>query len=197
MKIIPLLALPLFLLGSCSDGDSSSDSASTPAFLPFSQRLAQDSMRDPNALAADAEGVWRPQSNKRSPMESQRQSPFFKGEVERPVYQAGDYAKKSFWGNKEYKPPAYAGNTDGSRFAQTSRLQGQSAGEAGQGYGTDAYATNGYATSGANEAGGTRLGRPGSAYAESRQGNFEQPAMVDWQQQRGLSLGETKGLRGR
>jgi len=198
-NIRSLSFLPALLLASCSDGDSSSQSSANPGFVPFSERIAADQQRGTSALSADASGVWKPENNKRSPMESDRQSPYFKGKFDgKKAYAAGDFDRKSWWGNKEYTPASYAGNTDGSRFATSSRLQGQSAREGtGGDYGTGGFATSGYSTSSAREASGTRLGRPTDAQTENRRQSFTPPAMVDWQQQRSLSLGQTKGLTGR
>jgi len=200
VKNIRLLSLlPALLLACCSDGDSSSQSSANPGFVPFSERIAADQQRGTSALSADANGVWKPENNKRSPMESDRQSPYFKGKYDgKKAYAADDFDRKSWWGNKEYTPAAYAGNTDGSRLATTSRLQGQGAREgAGNDFGTAGFATSGYSTSSARETSGTRIERNNNAYAETRRQSFTPPAMVDWQQQRSLSLGQTKGLTGR
>jgi hypothetical protein len=197
-SIRSLSLLPALLLACCSDGDSSSQSSANPGFVPFSERINADQQRGTSALSADANGVWKPENNKRSSLESERQSPYFKGKYEGKTYAAAEFDKKSWWGNKEYSPPAYAGNTDGSRFASTSRLQGQGAREgAGKEFGTAGYATSGYSTSSAREASGNRIERNSDPYTENRRQSFGPPAMVDWQQQRSLSMGQTKGLTGR
>ena len=81
----------------------------------------------------DSEGKWAPRVNRRSSFETKGESPYFKGEYGKKEYKAGDYAKKSWQGGKSFETKTYQGETDGSRFAKSSRFDGQAAREGSQG----------------------------------------------------------------
>lgn len=185
--------LPLLLAASCAtDSDSS---GSGDGFKSLTQRLEEN-----NGYTQDAAGNWVPRNDKRSSFESQGASGYFnnKSNYNKQTYQAGEYSKKSWWGNKDYGRKSYAGNTDGSRFQKSSRLQGQSAREAGGSADIpDAYQTGGYATSAAREAGNHDIDKPSDAETDIRRRVFPQPAITDWREQRSLTLEQSKGILGR
>jgi len=190
-RSIPLL---LTLLAASCASDSGNSSPAPEAQKPLSQRLNES-----NGYKQDANGNWVPKIDKRSSFESQGESPYFKGEYHGKTYKAGEYAKKSWWGNKDYGRQSYAGDTDGSRFQQKSRLDGQSARET---TGDTAkisgpYQTGNYATSAAQEAGNSRLAKPSDAVTDSRRKVYPQPEIIDWQQQRAITLDQSKGILGR
>jgi hypothetical protein len=189
-SVISLLSLLVF--ASCA-ADSDREQGSGGDFKPLSQRLDQN-----NGFAQDAAGNWVPRDDKRSSYESQGASPYFKGEYSKKNYQAGEYSKKSWWGNKEYGRKSYAGDTDGSRFQKNSRLQGQSARETGGSADIpDAYQTGGYATSAAREAGTRDIAKPSDAETDIRRRVYKQPEIIDWREQRSLTLEQSKGILGR
>ena len=186
-SILCLLAL---LPVSCA---SDSGGAKPEAPKPLSQRINEN-----NGYKQDAEGNWLPQTNKRSSFENEGRSAYFKGDYAKKQFQTTEYSKKSWWGNKDYGHKTYAGNTDGTRFQQSSRLDGQGAREAGKSAGTsDVFATNDYATSAAREAGTTRIDRPSDAETDIRRKAYQAPEIIDWRQQRSLSLEQSKGILGR
>jgi Ni/Co efflux regulator RcnB len=188
-----IFLLPLLLLASCAKDSNSSSTES--GFKPLSQRLDEN-----NGYAQDESGNWAPRSDKRSPYESQGGSRYFdkKSNYNQKAYQAGEYAKKSWWGNKDYGRKAYAGETDGSRFQQGSKFQGRTAREAGGSADIpDAYQTGAYATSAAREAGAGNLDRPSDAETDIRRRVYKQPEIIDWREQRSLTLDQSKGLLGR
>jgi hypothetical protein len=185
--------LPWWLAASCatdSGGDSSGD-----GFKSLSQRLEES-----NGYAQDAAGNWVPRQDKRSSYESQGASPYFNSQSNytQRTYQAGEYSTKSWWGNKDYGRKSYAGDTDGSRFQKSSRQQGQTARETGGSADiADAYQTGAYATSAAREAGTGKIAKPSDAETDIRRRVFPQPAIVDWREQRSLTLEQSKGILGR
>jgi hypothetical protein len=184
--------LPLWLAASCaSDSDSS---ASGNGFVPLSQRLEEN-----NGYAQDASGSWVPRNDKRSSFESQGASPYFNNSnYSKKTYQTGEYSKKSWWGNKDYGRKSYAGETDGSRFQKSSRQQGHSAREAGGSADIpDAYQTGAYATSAAREAGTRKVAKPSDAETDIRRRVYQQPEIIDWREQRSLTLDQSKGILGR
>lgn len=191
-RSIPLL-LTLIAASCASDSGSGSSPAPEPP-KPLSQRL-----NDSNGYQQDANGNWVPKIDKRSSFESQGESHNFKGEYKGKTYKAGEYAKKSWWGNKDYGSQSYAGDTDGSRFQKKSRLDGQSSrettGDAAKISGP--YQTGNYATSAAREAGSSRLAKPSDVETDSRRRVYPQPEIIDWQQQRSITLDQSKGILGR
>jgi len=192
MRFSRSILLPLVWLAASCASDKGSSSAPEPV-KPLSQRLSES-----NGYKQDANGNWVPKTDKRSSFESQGESPYFKGEYGKKDYQTGDYSKKSWWGNKDYGRKSYDGDTDGSSFQKSSRMQGQGAREAGGSADIpDAYQTGGYATSDAREAGRDGLAKPSDAETDIRRRVFKQPAIIDWREQRSLTLEQSKGILGR
>lgn len=186
-----ILWLAIFLTASC--GKDSND-ASTPApRQSLSQRLDEK-----NSYKVDASGNWVPTNNRRSPFESQGDSPYFKGKFEKKEYKSGEYAKKSWWGNKDYGKKTYAGNTDGSKFQQPSRFDGKAAREAGTDSGlSKTYQTDPYATKAAREAGMKGIERKSDAETDVRRRFYQAPEIIDWKEQRSMDLEQSKGILGR
>ena len=193
MKLSSLIALvPIIFLAACS-GPSS-----TPQPAPTRKTLSQR-MDEENGYKKDANGNWKPQTDKRSPFENTGQDPNFAGKnFAKKSYKTGDYAKKSWWGNKQYDRKSYAGNTDASHFQKTSDLQGKGAREAKTLADIpDRYQTDRFATKSAREAGAAAIGKPSNDLIENRRKGFEQPEIIDWRQQRTLSMDQSKGILGR
>lgn len=190
---IPLLIC--LLAASCA---SDKDSASAPAaHKGLSQRLSES-----GGYKADADGNWKPRDNKRSSFESEGASRYSTDNTNnygrKDGYKTGEYAKKSWWGNKNYDSQAYSGNTDGSRFRKDSDLGGKGARESGGAADVpDPYQTGNYATSSAREQSKNRLDKPSDAETNVRRRVFQQPDVIDWREQRTLSLEQSKGILGR
>lgn len=191
----PLLLLPLLLLVSCAS-DSSPDksaAAAAPARKTLSERMNEN-----NGYKQDSEGNWKPQSDRRSPYESQGEAHDAKKNFTKQAYKTGDYTKKSWWGNKDYGRKTYGGNTDGSRFQKSSALQGKGASEANTNADIpDHYQTGSYATSNAREAGGKQIHKGTNTEIDNRRHGYEQPEITDWREQRSLSVDQSKGMLGR
>jgi hypothetical protein len=187
--------LPFLLAASCATDSEPKDDSGGGGFKPLSDRLSEN-----NGYTQDAAGNWVPRQDKRSSYESVGASRYFNNEsnYNQKSYQAGEYAKKSWWGNKDYGRKSYDGDTDGSSFQKSSRMQGQGAREAGGSADIpDAYQTGGYATSDAREAGRDGLAKPSDAETDIRRRVFKQPAIIDWREQRSLTLEQSKGILGR
>lgn len=171
------------------------DSGSTKA---EPHKSLNERLNDSNGYKQDANGNWVPQTDKRSPFENQGKSAYFQGEYDKKAFTTNDYAKKSWWGNKDYGSKEYAGNTDGSRFQKTSRLGEKGAREAGKSAGmTNAYKTNNYATSAAREAGTKPIDKTSDTETDIRRKVYPAPPIIDYQEQRSLSLEQSKGILGR
>lgn len=184
------------LLTSCA-----TDRGDAPAPAESHQTLSQR-LSDTGGYKVDSEGNWKPRNNKRSSFESEGASQFSKSKTAKlngkTDYKTGEFAKKSWWGNKDYGRKAYSGNTDGSRFQKNSRLDGIGARESGGAADLpDPYQTGNYATSSANESSQSNIDRPADAETDERRNVFQQPKIIDWRQQRTLSLDQSKGILGR
>ncbi|MES2659555.1 MAG: hypothetical protein V4689_13130 [Verrucomicrobiota bacterium] len=195
MKPIRFIAfLSLILLASCASSADKKKSASAvpPERKSMSQRWGGGG-RDPNSYQQDSNGKFYIKEEKRSPYEGKSDSNFAGKSYKKEEYKAGDYAKKSWWGNKEYDRKAYDGNTDGSRFQTTSALQGKGAREGGSTADIpDAYQTGGYKTGDARES-TTEFREAGSDANESGLKNDQ----FDWEAQRNLTGDQSKSLLGR
>jgi hypothetical protein len=187
--------IPVILLVSCASDSASKkkEASSTPPRKTLSER-----MNEKNGYKQDAEGNWVANNDRRSPYESKGSTYDAKKSFQKKDYETGDFAKKSWWGNKDYDRKSYSGNTDGSRFQTSSALQGEKASETGDTaripgpYQTDTYTTNT-----AREAGNKAIDRPSNAIVDSREKVFKQPEIIDWREQRNLSLDQSKGILGR
>jgi len=143
-------------------------------------------------------GEWVPKSDKRSAYDSQRDSPYFKGKVEGERYKTGEYAKKSWWGSKDYAKKPYAGNTDGSRFQTKASQDGQVARDAGKAArSTDPFKTNTLPRETARESRNAAIDRPSSAAVESARNSYKAPSVIDWKEQRSMSMDRSRGILGR
>ena len=193
-----LLTLCLLVLqaASCASKSGGKKDPSAPAertVKRLSERLDEN-----NGYKQDADGNWVPKSDKRSPFEAQGKSAYFQGEYGKKAYKAGEYAKKSWWGNKDYGLKPYSGNTDGSRFQKNSALDGQGAREAGNAAKIpQTYQTDAYATGAAREEGLSRLDKPSDAETDARRSTYQAPEIIDWKEQRAISLEQSRGILGR
>lgn len=196
MKTLGILALCPFLFASCAS-DEPTPSAAAPARKSMNERFGGGG-RDPDSFSQDANGKIIAGNSKRSQFENRKDSNFANKDFKTQEYKAGDYAKKSWWGNKEYTPKAYAGKTDGSRFQKASALDGQGARESGNAAAIPAaYATSNYATNAAREAGNSPIQKSSNAEIENRQQDFEQPEIIHWRAQRDVTMDQAKGILGR
>ncbi len=199
MKIHPLFLLPIMLLAACAS-DSGNNATPKPegARIRTVDEWSADIAKD-NGMIKGPDGNLIPKSNKRSSFESKGQDPNFAGKsFDKKQYKTGDYTKKSWWGNKEYDSKPYSGNTDGSRFQKASDLQGKGARESGSTAKIpDTYKTDTYATNSAREAGKDQIAKPSNDRIENRREVSMQPEILDWREQRSLSVDQSRGILGR
>lgn len=201
------LFLSCLLLAACSNGGgsssgtSTSDAASPTATQGFKLKSGDWGDDDYGKIAERFGTNYQYGQNAQGQQSGKfnRENPEFKGRWQNKEFNAQAYQKKSFWGDREYAKKVYAGNTDGSRFAKTSRFDGKGAREAGTAA-HDAgktYATNNYKTSAAREAGGKEIARTPDAETDIRRRVYSQPEIVDWKDQRALTIEETRRMLGR
>lgn len=192
----PAVVFTGLLLASCASSENDAEknsAASASGFKNLSQR-----MEESNGFKVDADGTWKPRSDKRSSFESQGANAQFKGEYAKKEFKTGEYSRKSWWGEKAIERKTYTGNTDGSRFQTASRYQHTGAREAGNSARLPGkYQTGSYATDAAREAGQGAVSRTSDAETDLRRNSFEQPAEYDYREQRAMSLEQSKGILGR
>lgn len=191
---IPMLAC--LLACSCAS-DKTDSSIPAESHKGLSQRLSES-----GGYKVDSDGNWKPRDNKRSSFESEGAANYSTNTTSRygkkQAYQTGEFDKKNWWGNKDYGRQSYQGSTDGSRFKQASRLDGQGARESGSAADVpDPYQTGTYTTSAAREKSTDNLAKPSDAETDARRRVYQQPEVIDWREQRGLSLEQSKGILGR
>lgn len=181
------------LAASCTDNMDSAKPTADSGHKGLQERLSEG-----GGYKQDANGQWVPKSDKRSPYDSQRDSPYFKGKVEKENYKTGEYAKKSWWGSKDYATKSYDGDTDGSRFQTKARQDDMIARDSGKGYReTGSYKTNTLDHESARESGASPVERPTNAAVESQRALYKAPSVVDWREQRSMSMDRSKSIIGR
>lgn len=127
-----------------------------------------------------------------------RDNPEFKGKWENKEYKAGDYHKKSWWGDKDYTKKVYAGDTDGSRFQKDSRFSGKSANEGTMAAreGAESYGTKDYKTGAAREQNHNEIQKVSDAETDERRRVYAKPDIIPWQQQN-LTVEDTRRMLGK
>ncbi len=199
MKTLALITLlPALWLVSCS----SHSKPQTTAPKPEGARIRtvdewSDDISKNNGIKQDANGNMIPKANKRSSFESKSEFHGAHKDFKKQAYRTGDYAKKSWWGNKSYDRKSYAGKTDGSRFQKASTLQGKGAREASRAADIpDTYQTDDYTTNTAREGSATGFKKTSNDLIENRRKSFKQPEIYDWREQRAMSVDQSKGILG-
>ena len=192
-KVLPGVVIALTAIG-CADKTADPAKPVVAEHKSFSERLNEG-----GGFAQDADGKWVAKSDKRSPFESQGESPYFKGKIEKEQYKTGDYAKKSWWGGeKDFGNKKYEGNTDGSRFQTQARQNGQVASDSGRKAKlSDPYQTKTLSKESARESDSSAISRPLNESVESRRKVFQAPSVIDWRAQREMSMEQSRSILGR
>lgn len=192
MKPHFVLALAsLFLLASC--GADKEASPPPPQRQTLNQRFKSGGSTDPNSYKRGADGKLEMDNSKRSQFENRGQATVGGKTYQKKDYRTGDYAKKSWWGNKGYESKTYAGPTDGSRFQTASRMDGQGARESGtQVRAQDNYKTGNYGTGDALEDG--NMSRDDSVKAHEVGRTYDQ---FQYNKERDLSVEQSRSMLGR
>jgi hypothetical protein len=159
----------------------------------------QERLSESAGYKQNEKGEWVPKTDKRSSYDSQRDTPYFKDKLDTMErYKTGDYAKKSWWGSKEYGKKRYEGDTDGSRFQTKARQDGQVARDNGKAArSSDPFKTNTLPRESARESGNPAIDRPTNAYTESQRKTYKAPSVIDWKEQRSMDMDQSKSILGR
>ena len=189
---VPTLLISLGVV-SCADKNTDPAAPATSERKSMTERLSQS-----GGYKQDSEGNWVPKSDKRSSYDSQRDSPYSKGNVDKGTYKTRDYSKKSWWGSKDYGTNEYSGNTDGSKFETRARQDGEMA----RANGTAAklkgpFKTNNLERTSARESGSGAIARPTNSYTEAQRKTYKAPSVIGWKEQRAMSMDKSRGILGR
>ena len=178
--------------GACADKADPSKPA-VAEHKGLQQRLSEG-----GGYKQDENGQWVPKSDKRSQYDRQGDSPYFKGKFAKGDFKTDKYGKKSWWGGKDYGTNGYEGNTDGSRFRAKARQDEASARNGDKkARETGSFTTNSLDRKSARETGASPLDRPVDAAVESRRGLYKAPSVIDWKEQRSMSMEQSRGIFGR
>jgi leucyl aminopeptidase (aminopeptidase T) len=159
----------------------------------------QERLSEGGGYKQDANGQWVPKSDKRSQYDSQGESPYFKGKVEKEAYKTGEYAKKSWWGSKEYGTKNYRGENEASRYQNSeARQNGMASRDNGKAArSTEPFKTNTLDSKSARESSNAAVKRSSNAYTEAQRSTYKAPSVIDWREQRSMSMDRSRGLLGR
>jgi len=137
-------------------------------------------------------------SDRRSGFEG-RQVEGFDKSVSKKRYDTSEQKKRSWWGKKDYGRKSWAGNKESPDAGRKSWFGSRRAKEGGQtarGSGKR-YGTGEYGTGPASEAGTRRLGHPEDALTRNRRDTSPEPHIIGWEEQRRMSMEQTRGILGR
>lgn len=208
VRLIPLL--PALWLAACSgSGDQATSQAATESMSPDPVENKRIKTGDP--LTGDHDGAkmeakfgsyskytvgkdGKPKGQGKDYAGFNRENPEFKGKWEGKEYKAGEYRKKSFWGDKDYVTKVYGGNTDANSLKKNSRFNGESAGEGMMAAreGEQAYRTNNFAAGEARENKKASISRVSDAETDERRRVFTPPSIIPR-----MSVEDTKRMLGR
>jgi hypothetical protein len=194
IRLMITSALAVLALASCASDEGSADrSRPQDGTKPLSQRLNEG-----GGYTKDSEGNWVPRQNKRSAYEGKDAGSTLRKTQPRKVFATDAYESKSWWGRKDYQKPSFDGQKDGNRFRKVSRADGLGARESGSAARIpDTYQTGRYATGAATEASKKQMEKPSDAETDERRRVFDSPDVIDWREQRPLTIHETRGILGR
>lgn len=196
MKIIkPIFSLACLggwiLLSSCAGSGSKPGSDHTAA-EGLSSRLNRS-----YGYQVDQQGNWVPKTDKRSQYEGRGGSAYFNGEVGKKSFQTNQLNKGSWMGGKEFERPVHRLNQAGSPMGGTNRFSQQQANLNRNLQTPERIEGNHLQTATANETSAGEIDRPSDAETDARRRVFIQPDIIDYRQQRELSIQQSKDLLGR
>jgi hypothetical protein len=131
--------------------------------------------------------------------EFNRDNAEFRGRWENKEYKAGEYRKKSWWGDRDYVKKVYGGNTDANSLKKDSRFNGKTAGEGAVAAhdSKKSYRTGEYSTGKAREESKDGIRRVSDAETDERRRVFTSPDIIPWKTQNGMTVDDTKRMLGR
>lgn len=149
-----------------------------------------------NGYTQDEKGNWTPKTDKRSPFESKGKSPYFNSNYKGKSFNTESYAKKSWWGQKEMSRKAYQGKMEEIDH-QVASVNGKQSNIRSNDYETGSYdKTGSYQTHAAIENDAATIGKPSDAETDLRRKTYIKPKITEYEQQRALTIEQSKKLLG-
>lgn len=166
--------------------------AATEAAKPRSMNERFNS-RGKEGYYQDGEGNWKTNNNKRSAFESVGRPDMAQQQYSGKAYKADRVEKASWWGNRQYEASRYAGNTSADQYKTPASGIGEDAVESGQRslFSRKSMTTRTLDRQTARENTQSRV-LDGSPSARESKEAYDQPAIIDWKEQRGLEIKDTK-----
>lgn len=193
MKVLhsTMAAVGMFLLVACGTGVK-------PA---GSDELAAESMSDrlnrSYGYQVDEQGNWAPNSDKRSQYEGRGGSGHFSGGVSKKSFGTNRLNKGSWIGGSDIKKPSHRENGSKSSIASVNRFNNQKA-SLDRNLRTPArIAGNRIPDRRALESNGNTVSKPLDTETDARRRVFSQPDIIDYRQQREMSIRQSRNLLGR
>ncbi len=184
----------LMLLASCGNDGGNRGAEESASFAPLSQRLNQE-----QGYAQDSQGNWIARSDRRSQFENRTASGMDRSNhnatrrVNKSQFQPAEWTQAS-----SAAPKSYSGPTDGSGFRSTAAAQGQAARQSGaQAHTPGEYGTQDFRTGSSRENRGRRFARKTDAQTDNRRDSLPPPEIIDWREQRNLSLDQSRSMLSR
>jgi len=149
--------------------------------------------------AKGSDGSTKIVSDRRSQYEGRRMDEFGKS-IAHKQYATREQKKRSWWGKKNYEPKAWLGakrSPDAGRKSWFASKHAKEGGEMAAASGKRYNKTGAYETGAAYEAGTRRLGHPQDARVENLRATSPKPKIIGWEEQRRMSMEQTRSLLGR
>lgn len=179
------------LLASCASSPKK-DANQHLATESLTGRLSQN-----HGYKVDEQGNWVPRNNKRSQYEGRGGSAYFNGDLHKKAFQAQTLGKGSWVGEQRVKKPEHHLNATESAVGVISPFNSRQANLEHSLQTPAKIAGNHLSTDVARETGAGAITRPSDAETDFRRRVFQQPDVVDYKQQRELSIEQSKRLLGR
>lgn len=184
-------ACSLMLLVSCAGGSKQEPAPEQASFEGLSDRLNRN-----YGYEVDTKGNWVPRTDKRSQYEGQADSTYFNGQVGKKSFQTQNLDKGSWMGGKEAPHPTHQLSGSKSSVDTFSRYSKQQA-SLNRSLQTPARIEGNHLPGQqAYESGGKRMANASDAETDLRRRVFQQPDIIDYRQQRDLSIQQSKQLLG-
>ena len=178
------------LLASCSG-------PGTPDQSHMASEGLSDRLNRSYGYEVDDKGNWLPKNDKRSQYEGRGGSGYFSGAVSKKSFGTNQLNKGSWMGGSEVQRPSHHLSGTGSNFGGSNRFSSQQA-SLNRNLQTPTHiAGNHLPDRRANETHGQRADKPSDAETDVRRRVFNEPDIIDYRQQREMSIQESKQLLGR
>ena len=186
-----LSAISLLCLAACSNGVKPSGNGHL-ASEGLSDRLNRS-----YGYQVDDKGNWVPKTDKRSQYEGRGGSGYFNGNVSKKAFSTNKLNKGSWMGGQQVKSPSHHLSGSRSSVGGENRFNNQQAALDRNLQTPARIEGNHFPDRRAIEGNANSIGKPSDAATDSRRKVFTEPDIIDYRQQRELSIRQSRQLLGR